>query len=171
MMFLANSAKGHAVSNGYLSDDSIPKSSTMMDGPRQDLPASQRIDPALPYQALSEGVAKQLVQVFKLLADETRLKIISYLLQAGELNVRSLCRLLKQSQPAVSHHLALMKACGLIDSRRDGKNNFYRVMPDQFGHFAEVLFSQVPGVEQDIINMGVTSIRLEREVEPSVAMT
>ncbi|PQO47116.1 transcriptional regulator [Blastopirellula marina] len=156
-MFLATPANGHSVSKGYYSDNDSPA------------PAANPADTgkkASPFESLNEDVAKQLVQIFKLLADETRLKILSYLLQAGELNVRSLCDLLDQSQPAVSHHLALLKACGLIESRRDGKNNFYRVIPEQFGRFAEVLFRQVPGLEEDKMDFGEATVRLEVEHEP-----
>ena len=157
MMFLATPANGHSVSKGYYSDNDSPA------------PVSSPTDmgkEVCPFESLNEDVAKQLVQIFKLLADETRLKILSYLLQAGELNVRSLCDLLDQSQPAVSHHLALLKACGLIESRRDGKNNFYRVIPEQFGRFAEVLFRKVPGLEEDKMAFGEATIRLEVEHEP-----
>ena len=65
--------------------------------------------------------------LFKFLSDETRLRVIHFLLERGELHVRALCDLLEQSQPAVSHHLALLRDAKLIDSRRDGKHNFYRV--------------------------------------------
>ena len=77
----------------------------------------------------SARITKELVRWFKLLADETRLKILIFLLERGELNVRALCDLLRLSQPAVSHHLALLRVDGLIDCRRDGKHNFYRVLP------------------------------------------
>lgn len=159
MMFLATPANGHTLSNGYYRDND---SSGHVSEPAL---AGKEV---FPYESLNEDVARQLVQIFKLLADETRLKILSYLMQAGELNVRSLCDLLDQSQPAVSHHLALLKTCGLIESRRDGKNNFYRVMPEQFGRFAEVLFRQVPGLEEDKIDFGEASIRLEVEHESPV---
>src|SRR5438067_13346380 len=78
--------------------------------------------------ALGEAKARELVQLFKLLGDETRLRIIYYLMQQNEMNVRTFCRLLRQSQPAVSHHLALLRAAGVIDCRRDGKHNFYRLI-------------------------------------------
>ncbi len=78
---------------------------------------------------LPQEVARELVRLFKLLSDETRLRILYYLHHNEELNVRSLCDLLNQSQPAVSHHLALLKVDGLIDCRRDGKHNFYRLVP------------------------------------------
>ena len=68
---------------------------------------------------------QELVQVFKLLADETRLKIVFYLIREGELHVTALCDRLDQSQPAVSHHLGLLRCAGLINPRRAGKHNFY----------------------------------------------
>ena len=62
-------------------------------------------------------IVKDLVKVFKLLSDETRLRVLLYLTQQQELHVRALCDLLAQSQPAVSHHLALLRVAGLIESR------------------------------------------------------
>ena len=49
--------------------------------------------------SLPDNIAKDLVQLFKLLSDETRLRILYYLMQQEELNVRALCKLLRQSQP------------------------------------------------------------------------
>ena len=94
--------------------------------------------PAEPAPAAEEA---ELVQVFKLLADETRLKVLMALLRGGESHVSGLCRRLDQSQPAVSHHLALLRQADLIQVRREGKHNFYsvrkphfeRVMGDLFG--------------------------------------
>ena len=68
-----------------------------------------------------------MTDVFKLLADKSRLKIVLALAQDGELHVSALCDLLGQSQPAVSHHLNLLRAHQLVGYRRDGKHNFYRI--------------------------------------------
>lgn len=97
---------------------------------------------------LSEGselpneVADDLVQFFKLLADETRLRIVYLLHQRDELNVQGLCHLLGQSQPGVSHHLALLRVAGLIKMRREGKHNFYRLVP---GQLASLVLTMVGG--------------------------
>jgi ArsR family transcriptional regulator len=89
---------------------------------------------------LTDRVVGDLVLLFKLFADETRLRILAFLMQNGELNVRTLCQMLGQSQPAVSHHLALLRVNGLIECRRDGKHNFYRVLPERFEELAELIF-------------------------------
>ncbi|WZO96289.1 metalloregulator ArsR/SmtB family transcription factor [Isosphaeraceae bacterium EP7] len=90
---------------------------------------------------VSDSSVRELAQVFKLLSDETRLRILLYLAQNQELHVTALCDRLGQSQPAVSHHLALLRVSGLIESRREGKHNFYSVRTDHFGELLESLFS------------------------------
>jgi ArsR family transcriptional regulator len=90
---------------------------------------------------VSEAAIRELAQVFKLLSDETRLRILFYLAQFSELHVTDLCQRLGQSQPAVSHHLALLRVSGLIESRREGKHNFYSVRTDHFGELLVSLFS------------------------------
>jgi ArsR family transcriptional regulator len=93
---------------------------------------------------LPEETGHNLANLFKLLADETRLRIVYFLLQKDEINVRTFCSLLGQSQPAVSHHLAMLKEAGLLDSRRDGKHNFYRLMPQRMQQFVDLLFGGPP---------------------------
>ena len=92
-------------------------------------------------ERLPEATGRDLVQLFKLLSDETRLRIMYFLMQQEELNVRTLCDLLEQSQPAVSHHLALLRVAGIIECRRDGKHNFYHLVPKRFQHFLDMLFA------------------------------
>jgi ArsR family transcriptional regulator len=96
-----------------------------------------------PLPDVSEQSIRELAQVFKLLSDETRLRILFYLAlsENRELHVTDLCLRLGQSQPAVSHHLALLRVSGLIESRREGKHNFYSVRTDHFGDLLLSLFS------------------------------
>jgi ArsR family transcriptional regulator len=79
------------------------------------------------FPALSDKAILELSQTFKLLSDESRLRIILHLARSRELHVTDLCLRLKQSQPAVSHHLALLRVAGIIEAHRRGKHNFYRV--------------------------------------------
>ncbi len=62
--------------------------------------------------------------LLKHVSDPTRLQVI-LILADGERHVGALCDQLSQSQPAVSHHLALLRHGGVIAPRRQGKNNFY----------------------------------------------
>ena len=96
--------------------------------------------PALP---ISDRTLTGLTQVFKLLADESRLRILLTLAREGEMHVSALCAMLNQSQPAVSHHLTLLRMAGLVGFRRDGKFNFYRMDAGQLGDMLERLFADV----------------------------
>ena len=86
---------------------------------------------------------KELVSIFKLLADETRLRVLMNLMRERELHVSALCDRLDQSQPAVSHHLALLRCAGLIEARRDGKHNFYSVRRKHFHKVMGYLFNSI----------------------------
>ena len=94
--------------------------------------------------AVSDDLVIDLVKLFKLLSDETRLRILYYLTQRSELHVRALCDLLHESQPAVSHHLALLRVAGLIERRREGKHNFYGLKTRQFSTLLDMLFAAMP---------------------------
>lgn len=68
--------------------------------------------------------AKRASVLLKHVSDPTRLQVI-LILADDEQHVGALCEQLNQSQPAVSHHLALLRHGGIISPRRQGKNNFY----------------------------------------------
>lgn len=99
---------------------------------------------------LQDKLAKDLVRIFKLLSDETRLRILYSLSQVEELHVRALCELLQLSQPAVSHHLGMLRNAGIVDPRRDGKHNFYRILPGNFEHLLMLVFDGIPESEQTV---------------------
>lgn len=63
--------------------------------------------------------------LMKALADPTRLKILKIILDA-ELCVCEVQELLQISQPAVSQHLAKLKAAGLVKERKAGMWTYYR---------------------------------------------
>ena len=74
---------------------------------------------------------KNLAASFRLFADKTRLGALRLLIESGELNVRSLCEQLKQSQPTMGYHLALLRDASFIRVRRVGKHNFHRCIPSR----------------------------------------
>lgn len=68
---------------------------------------------------------RRVADLLKQVSDPTRLQVLM-LLNDKERNVSELCSDLgTQSQPAVSHHLALLRHGRLIEPRRSGKHNFY----------------------------------------------
>lgn len=67
---------------------------------------------------------EQAVEVLRLLADPTRLAILAAL-DGAELPVRELANLVERPFPAVSQHLAKLRAGRLVASRRDGTTILY----------------------------------------------
>jgi DNA-binding transcriptional ArsR family regulator len=67
-------------------------------------------------------------EVFRALGDPTR-RTVYERLTAGERSVSELRAGLPISQPAVSQHLAALKAAGLVGERREGRKVFYRIEP------------------------------------------
>jgi ArsR family transcriptional regulator len=65
-------------------------------------------------------------RLLKALADDTRLRIVA-LLSRGELCVCHLERALALSQPAASRHLAVLRAAGVVETRRAGAWIHYRL--------------------------------------------
>ncbi len=82
---------------------------------------SKKIEKLLPDDSAITGVSEAMKQ----LGDPTRLRIFWYLCHAEEC-VLDIAAAIEMTSPAVSHHLRLLKASGLIVSRRSGKEMLYR---------------------------------------------
>jgi len=67
-----------------------------------------------------------LSKFFRALGDNNRLRLLEFIL-AKERNVSECVEHLDLSQGRVSIHLACLADCGFIESRRDGRWNYYRV--------------------------------------------
>ena len=64
---------------------------------------------------------------FKLLSDGNRVRIFLLLCHCEEC-VINIASMMEMSSPAVAHHLRLLRSSGLIESRRDGKETYYRAV-------------------------------------------
>ncbi len=67
--------------------------------------------------------------LFRLLADDTRLRAIVLMRAEGELCVCELAHALAVVQPKVSRHLALLREARIVLDRRDGQWVYYRLHP------------------------------------------
>lgn len=73
-----------------------------------------------------EDIIFTMAETFGALGEPTRIKLIAALMP-GELCVCDMAELLQISQPAVSHHLKLLKGARLIKYRREGKRILYSI--------------------------------------------
>ncbi len=77
---------------------------------------------------LSPIQAGGLASVFKVLANDTRLRILHALVRADELCVTDLATTLGMKPQAVSNQLQRLSDLGIISSRREGNNIHYRLI-------------------------------------------
>jgi len=73
----------------------------------------------------TEATVSAVSEALKQLGDPTRLRIFWILCHLEEC-VTDIAAMMEMSSPAISHHLRLLKASGLIVSRREGKEMYYR---------------------------------------------
>jgi ArsR family transcriptional regulator, cadmium/lead-responsive transcriptional repressor len=64
---------------------------------------------------------------FRALGDPTRLRMLGLLQAEGELSAGALTRRLGQAQPKVSNHLACLRWCGFVTTRREHRVIYYRL--------------------------------------------
>ncbi|TMC47545.1 MAG: winged helix-turn-helix transcriptional regulator [Chloroflexi bacterium] len=73
-----------------------------------------------------------LARFFRVLADPTRLRIIT-LLGDGERTVGEIVQAVGGLQPRVSAHLACLRHCGFVETERRGREVIYRLSVDRLG--------------------------------------
>ena len=79
--------------------------------------ARRRLLPSVEAQRLSE--------LFRLLGDPTRVRILYALLEVGELCVCDLAATVTAPETSVSHALRLLRTAGIVRNRRDGRMIYY----------------------------------------------
>lgn len=67
-----------------------------------------------------------LAAIFKILGDPTRIRLFWILCHCEEC-VINLSAMMEMSSPAIAHHLRLLRSSGLVESRREGKETYYRI--------------------------------------------
>lgn len=72
-------------------------------------------------------VAKELAEIFKVVAHPDRIRLIEELSQ-GEIDVNGLAERLELSGPRVSQHLNQLRVHRIVEERRDGRRHFYSLL-------------------------------------------
>lgn len=83
-------------------------------------------------EALDASEAEQLAGWFAVLANPTRLQLLSLIAAAGQACAAcDLVEPLNVSQPTVSHHLKVLRDAGLVESSKQGRWVYYRPVPER----------------------------------------
>lgn len=76
---------------------------------------------------VSAPEASGIADVFGLLSDPSRVRVLFALLEAGEMCVCDLAEMVEMSPSALSHALRLLRTAGVVTNRRDGRMMRYRL--------------------------------------------
>ncbi len=82
------------------------------------------------------------VALFKALSDAVRLDLFTRIVDVPEMSCTQLVNDAEVSAPTVSYHVKLLKAAGLIEVRKDGRNFFYAARAEALGHL-QGLFTEL----------------------------
>lgn len=91
------------------------------------------------------GRVAALAPLFKVLADETRLKVIYALSRERELCVCDVATIIGSSNATASHHLRLLRNMGLAKYRREGKMTFYSLQSPHVSHLLQEALTILEG--------------------------
>lgn len=77
---------------------------------------------------ISYGQADSLEELFKALANDTRLRLLHALVRNGELTVSNLCEQVEMKPQAISNQLQRLSDQGIVEPRRDGNSIYYKIV-------------------------------------------
>lgn len=100
------------------------------------MPTPARIRSTLAAMVLQSEDLRELRSFHKALADVNRLRIVRHLAE-GEATVTELISSIGLSQPLVSHHIKRLRAAGLVETRRVGRETVCSLRPEAFDEVAE----------------------------------
>lgn len=113
---------------------------------------------AAPAQRGSDDFFALQASVFRTLGSPPRLEIL-HLLSQGQMEVRELVTVLRMSQPYVSAHLASLRAAGLVEADRHGRDVRYRLTDEEIVTACDLLRAVL---ERRLVRLGamVTAARV-----------
>ncbi|WP_395375659.1 metalloregulator ArsR/SmtB family transcription factor [Marinicella sp. W31] len=97
------------------------------------------------------------VQFYKCLADETRLRSLLLIAREHELCVCELTEALNESQPKISRHLAQLRACGLLNDKRQGQWIYYRIH-QELPEWAVTVIHQTLNVSAEYLQQNIRNL-------------
>ena len=78
------------------------------------------------FTIMNEHLAAHVAELFRAFSDTSRVRILSALMNE-EMNISALAQAVGISESAVSHHMRGLRQMRMVQSRRDGKEVYYRI--------------------------------------------
>ena len=103
-------------------------------------------------------VAKELAEIFKIIAHPDRVRIIEEL-HIGEKDVNTLVELLDLPGPRVSQHLSLLRAHRMVEDRKEGRRHLYRLIQPEIADWIVEGLAFVEGRMSGISKDAIKSVR------------
>lgn len=92
-------------------------------------PHPERVQFALKHK-LDDETSLHLADLFKVLGDKTRIKLLSLLVVEKEMCVCDIAEALQMGQSAISHQLRVLRTARLVKYRKEGKEAWYSLADD-----------------------------------------
>lgn len=88
---------------------------------------------------------------FRALGDETRIAIIYALKKNRSMSVNEICSAVKKEQSNVSHHLACLRNCGIVQVKKNGKSVVYSPKNSETAKILRLSERHIRGVIESIL--------------------
>ena len=115
-----------------------------------------------------EGHFQRIADIFRQLGDPSRIRIFWLLCHCEECVV-NIADMVDMSSPAVSHHLRVLKDSGLLSSRRDGREVYYRAADTSQSRLLHEMIEQVMDVACPQWREEAEQVKIIREIHDDLA--
>ena len=75
----------------------------------------------------------EMISFFKAICDRNRHQILHLLKKNGEMNASDIIDKMDLSQPTIAHHLKILVEAGVLITRKEGKETFYKINKEIIG--------------------------------------
>ncbi len=96
---------------------------------------------------------------FSALSDETRLSILYALKENGSMCVSDICEVTRKDQSLVSHHMACLRNCGLVNTEKNGKFVVYSIKNEAISEILDLSDRHVKEMLEGILSCEVVNNR------------